>query len=154
MNLDKVKTLIEAMATSDLSDLEFSEDGWTLRLSRGSQRPGIAAPSQFSSPVQAKGFAPIAGRTNDASPLPSSAMTDVRAPLSGIVYLRPAPDKPPFVEVGGAVKAGTVVCIIEAMKVFNEIRAETDATIEVVLVNSCDEVEAGQPLLRLARIPA
>lgn len=74
----------------------------------------------------------------------------MRAPLYGVVHLKPAPDEPPFVTAGIAVKAGQTLCMIEAMKIFNEVRAEHDATVEAVLVTSGQEVEAGQALLRLA----
>jgi acetyl-CoA carboxylase biotin carboxyl carrier protein len=73
----------------------------------------------------------------------------VRAPLSGLVYLSPTPGAPDFVAVGRKVEAGDVVAVIEAMKVFNEIRAERDGTVEAVLVASGDEVDAGQLLMRI-----
>jgi acetyl-CoA carboxylase biotin carboxyl carrier protein len=72
------------------------------------------------------------------------------APLYGVVHLRPTPDEPPFVVAGQAVKAGQTLCVIEAMKVFNEVRAEYDATVAAVLVTSGQEVEAGQALMRFA----
>jgi acetyl-CoA carboxylase biotin carboxyl carrier protein len=72
------------------------------------------------------------------------------APLFGVVHLQQTPGDPPFVTVGQAVKAGQTLCVIEAMKVFNEVLAEHDATVAAVLVVSGREVEAGQPLLRFA----
>jgi len=74
----------------------------------------------------------------------------VRAPLYGVVHLQPSPGEQAFVTPGLAVKAGQTLCVIEAMKVFNEVRAERDAVVEAVLVASGQEVEAGQPLVRLA----
>jgi len=70
------------------------------------------------------------------------------APLYGVVHLQPTPGEPPFVQAGQAVRAGQTLCVIEAMKVFNEVRAERDATVEAVLVRSGQEVEAGQALFR------
>jgi acetyl-CoA carboxylase biotin carboxyl carrier protein len=70
--------------------------------------------------------------------------------LFGVVHLGSAPGEPPFVVAGQAVKAGQTLCVIEAMKVFNEVRAERDATVQAVLVTAGQEVEAGQPLLRFA----
>jgi acetyl-CoA carboxylase biotin carboxyl carrier protein len=73
----------------------------------------------------------------------------VRAPLSGLVHLSPAPDAPDFVVVGRKVEAGDVVAVIEAMKVFNEIRAERASTVEALYIASGDEVDAGQLLIRI-----
>jgi len=74
--------------------------------------------------------------------------TECPAPLYGVVHLQPTPDEPPFVKAGQAIRAGQILCVIEAMKVFNEVRAEGDATVQAVLVRSGQEVEAGQPLFR------
>jgi len=78
------------------------------------------------------------------------ALQHLVAPLFGIVHLRPAPDAPEFVSPGQAVTAGTPLCIIEAMKMFHEVRAERDAIIAAVLVSSGQEVQAGQELIRFA----
>ncbi|WP_459575412.1 acetyl-CoA carboxylase biotin carboxyl carrier protein [Cupriavidus sp. 8B] len=72
------------------------------------------------------------------------------APLFGIVHLRPSPDEPAFVQPGQTVEAGQTVCVIEAMKVFNAVLAERDGMVEAVLVESGNEVDAGQPLIRFA----
>jgi acetyl-CoA carboxylase biotin carboxyl carrier protein len=73
----------------------------------------------------------------------------VSAPLAGTVYLSPSPGEPTFVEIGQAVWAGATVCVIEAMKVFNEVKAGRDGTVGAVLVAPGDEVDAGQPLIRI-----
>ena len=73
----------------------------------------------------------------------------VRAPLAGLVYLSPNPGVPPFVSVGSHVEAGAVVAVIEAMKVFNEVRAERAGTVEAILIGSGEEVDAGQLLMRI-----
>jgi len=142
MELPQIKAFIDAMASSDLTELEASKDGWTLRLLRGGgQRPNAARAR------------PIAGspRSSGDRPQPETpfAALEICAPLSGIVYLRQSPNGPPFAVVGQAINAGTVVCIIEAMKTFNEIRAERDGTVETILVASETLVEAGQPLMRM-----
>ena len=71
------------------------------------------------------------------------------AALCGVVFLHPAPGEPPFVKLGQAVKAGQTLCVIEAMKVFNEVQAERDAVVDAFLVASGQDVDAGQPLVRL-----
>jgi acetyl-CoA carboxylase biotin carboxyl carrier protein len=142
MDLPQIKRFIDAMASSDLTELEASKDGWTLRLLRGGKR--TKAP-------RARGIAgPPPRSSNDEPQLETSAAAfEICAPLSGIVYLQPSPNQPPFVVVGQAIKAGTAVCVIEAMKTLNEIRAEHDGTVETVLVASETMVEAGQPLIRV-----
>ncbi|HTO66702.1 MAG TPA: acetyl-CoA carboxylase biotin carboxyl carrier protein subunit [Bradyrhizobium sp.] len=143
MDLDRIKSLIDAMASSDLAEMQFSEDGWSLRLVRR-PRPGD---------VPARDVAAVArvrpARTR-RDPVLDEALQHLVAPLFGIVHLRPAPDAPEFVSPGQAVTAGTPLCIIEAMKMFHEVRAERDAIISAVLVSSGQEVQAGQELMRFA----
>jgi acetyl-CoA carboxylase biotin carboxyl carrier protein len=148
MDLDRIKSLIDAMAASDLAEMQFSEGGWSLRLVRRSQ-PGDAPTS-----APARGVVAAAERTWPArarrGPVLHEALHHLVAPLFGIVHLRPAPDAPEFVSPGQAVTAGTPLCIIEAMKMFHEVRAERDAVISAVLVSSGQEVQAGQELMRFA----
>lgn len=139
MNLSEIKVLIAVMAESGLAEMTFSRDGWTLRLVRDAAPPA-AKPQRDVPPVDAA--KPISDR-----PAPS---LDIAAPLAGIVHLRPAPDAPPYVEVGQAIRAGDTVCLIEAMKVLNTVRAERDGIVCAILVSSGVEVDAGQPLLRFA----
>ena len=142
MNLSAIKALIEAMAGSGLAEMTYSEDGWTLRLVRDPAGASVdAAPAQPAA-------APAApGATADV-PLPPSDVLE--APLGGVVYFHPAPGAAPFVVLGSTVQAGDTLCVIEAMKVFNTVRAERGGTIAEFLVASGSEVEAGQPLVRLA----
>jgi acetyl-CoA carboxylase biotin carboxyl carrier protein len=145
MEQQQIKAFIDAMAASDLAEMEFSRDGWTLRLVRRGSVPAAAAavarpaaprPTVASSPVAVEAAAP--------------ASKEFTAPLYGVVHLQPSPGEPPFVVAGQSIAAGQTLCVIEAMKVFNEVRAEHDVVIAAVLVASGDEVEAGQPLLRFA----
>lgn len=144
MDLNDIKALIEAMQASDLAEMEFSENGWTLRLVRSTGHATPPANPGSGRPVKLPSFAEV---PLEISPVVPSG--DVRAPLSGIVHLQPAPAQPPFVQVGQPVQAGATVCIIEAMKVFNSVRAERDGTVEAVLVAPGDDVEAGQTLMRI-----
>jgi acetyl-CoA carboxylase biotin carboxyl carrier protein len=148
MDPQQIKTLIDAMASSDLAEMEFSQDGWTLRLVRHASTSPRLEPQRAPAVDTARGVAqPPALAEADAEP---TCATELRAPLYGVVHLGPAPGEPPFVTVGQAVKAGQTLCVIEAMKVFNQVRAEHDATVQAVLVTSGQEVEAGQALLRFA----
>jgi acetyl-CoA carboxylase biotin carboxyl carrier protein len=144
MELHQIKAFIDAMASSDLTELEVSKDGWTLRLARGGDRSLPARPVRQATPQwqRTRGESPQAAT--------SASSTEIRAPLSGIVYLRTSPDAPLLVVPGQAVKAGAPVCVVEAMKTFNEVTAERDGVIEAVHVASGTEVESGQPLMRIA----
>ena len=151
MDQQQIKAFIDAMAATDLAEMEFSQDGWTLRLVR---RPGGAATtsavtSAVTSALSASSLHPAAApTTDDAGIAPAESL--LRAPLYGVVHLAPAPGEPPFVAIGQAVTAGQILCVIEAMKVFNQVRAEFDATVAEILVGSGQEVDATQPLLRFA----
>ena len=147
MNQEQIKTLIDALAASELAELEFSENGSTLRLVKqaapaaGSRRAGVVGLQQARVPA-AERLAPQPAQA------PAADATECPAPLYGVVHLQPSPDEPAFVQAGQAIRAGQVLCVIEAMKVFNEVRAERDATLQAVLVRSGQEVEAGQTLFR------
>ena len=148
MNQEQIKTLIDALAGSDLSELEFSENGSTLRLVKQSALAGTAPRSAVAA---ARSPADRALRKAAAQPAAVASASECLAPLFGVVHLQSTPGEPPFVQVGQAVKAGQPLCVIEAMKVFNEVRAERDATVREVLVTSGQEVEAGQPMFRFAQ---
>lgn len=142
MKQEQIKTLIDALAASDLAELEYSEDGSTLRLVK---RSALAAVPAARRPAAAR-KAPAAEPAEQAPP--AAAAAECLAPLYGVVHLQPAPGEPPFVQPGQAVEAGQILCVIEAMKMFNEVRADAAATVQAVLVRSGQEVEAGEPLFR------
>ncbi len=157
MKQEQIKMLIDAFAASDLSMLEFSENGCTLRLARqGASLPAAdgtasvpAVPACAPFPIANEAGSTVVGDiTTPAVPGPVPA-ADVTAPLYGVVHLRPAPDEPDFVRAGDMVEAGRTLCVVEAMKVFNEVHAPRGATIASVLVESGQEVDAGQVLFRL-----
>ena len=140
MELYQIKAFIDAMAASDLTELEASKDGWTIRLVRRvrhAHNPSVVTPTPRP---------PSSPQGADAVP---PTYQEVYAPLPGIIHLQPSPNEPAFVVPGQAVTAGAILCIIEAMKTFNEIRAERDGIVEAVLVTSGTDVEAGQPLIRM-----
>jgi acetyl-CoA carboxylase biotin carboxyl carrier protein len=153
MNQEQIKTLIDALAGSDLSELEYSENGCTLRLVK--QSALAAAPRRPSQPaIRAATAAAAPAAAAEAvveAAVPATAPAECLAPLYGVVHLQSSPGDPPFVQAGQSIEAGQTLCVIEAMKVFNEVRVEHDATVSAVLVRSGEEVEAGQPLFRLAQ---
>ncbi|WPH24414.1 acetyl-CoA carboxylase biotin carboxyl carrier protein [Variovorax paradoxus] len=142
MKQEQIKTLIDALAASDLAELEYSEDGSTLRLVKQSALAAVPAARRPAAVRKATAAVP-------AGPaLPAAAAAECLAPLYGVVHLQPAPGEPPFVQPGQAVEAGQMLCVIEAMKMFNEVRADAAATVQAVLVHSGQEVDAGEPLFR------
>jgi acetyl-CoA carboxylase biotin carboxyl carrier protein len=149
MDPQQIKAFIDAMQASDLTEMEFSQDGWTLRLVRdgaNAVRPELVL-RQAQDDRGLRQAQPERATTTTATP---PAAKELAAPLFGVVHLQQSPGDPPFVVAGQTVKAGQTLCVIEAMKVFNEVRADADATVAEVLVTSGQEVEAGQPLLRFA----
>jgi acetyl-CoA carboxylase biotin carboxyl carrier protein len=144
LEVKQIKAFIDAMASSDLAELEASKDGWTLRLVRRAADRSAVRGSTDRSPSSQR---PLTRQSTSASA--DEPGTDVRAPLYGLVYLSPSPEAPPFVVTGQAVKTGDTLCVIEAMKVFNNICAEQDGIVEIVMTGSGSEVEAGQLLMRI-----
>jgi len=142
MKQEQIKTLIDALAASDLAELEYSEDGSTLRLVKQSALAAAPAARRLAAGRKA----PAAASAEPAPP--AAAAAECLAPLYGVVHLQPAPGEPPFVQPGQAIEAGQMLCVIEAMKMFNEVRADAAATVQAVLVRSGQEVDAGQPLFR------
>jgi len=142
MKQEQIKTLIDALAASDLAELEYSENGSTLRLVK------LAALGAASAARSPSGVRKAPRQAPEETTAPAAAGADCLAPLFGVVHLQPAPGEPPFVQPSQAVEAGQLLCVIEAMKMFNEVRSDRTGTVRQVLVQSGQEVEAGQPLFR------
>jgi len=158
MDLRKLKTLIDLVAESGIAELEVTEGEGKVRIVR-SQAPTMhfppaGYPSMFQAPQQTMQPGPAtsgsgAPTSAEAALVPSGPAAHERvvtSPMVGTFYRSPAPDKPPFVEVGHTVKTGDHVCIIEAMKLLNEIEAGFDGTIQKILVENGQPVEFGQPM--------
>lgn len=142
MKQEQIKTLIDALAASDLAELEYSENGSTLRLVK------LAALGAASAARSPSGVRKAPRQAPEETTAPAVASAECLAPLFGVVHLQPAPGEPPFVQPAQAVEAGQLLCVIEAMKMFNEVRADRTGAVRQVLVQSGQEVEAGQPLFR------
>jgi acetyl-CoA carboxylase biotin carboxyl carrier protein len=155
MDLRKIKKLIDLLEESNLAEIEIKEGEESVRLAR-MPKGGIlasapmqyaAAPAPASPPVAMPMQSPTEAATGgQAKPSDLPAGDVVRAPMVGTFYASPAPDKPPFVTLGQAVKAGDTLGIIEAMKMFNPIEAEVSGTVLKVLTESGQPVEFDQPL--------
>jgi acetyl-CoA carboxylase biotin carboxyl carrier protein len=142
VDFEAVRALARIATEFDLEEIEVSGAGH-LRVRRGGVlREGAAAPAPIA------GARPIA-LTPPVDAKPSEAGTFVSSPFVGTFYRAPSPEAPAFVEVGTTVRKGQVVCIVEAMKLMNEIEAESDGKVEEILVKNGEHVEYGQHLIRL-----
>ena len=151
MDLRKLKTLIDLVQQSGIAELEITEGEEKVRISRGVPAPAMPQPGTVyvTAPTpQAAAAAPTPAPEPAAPPEPVGHI--VKSPMVGTFYRSSAPGAKPFVEVGQAVKAGETVCIIEAMKLLNEIEADKDGVVKEVLVENGQPVEFGQPLILLA----
>jgi len=148
-DLDRIRKLLQLMEKFDVSEINLQNDDESWKIRRG---PRIA----YSQPAVSPGFAmpmaaPAAPAAAPAQTMPAVAPAGVtiNAPTVGTFYSAASPEDPPFVSVGTVVKSDTVVCMIEAMKVFNQIQAEKSGRIIEILVENGDAVGFGQPLFRI-----
>ena len=151
MDIRKIKNLIELLEESGIEELEICEGEESVRISRGSRHPAApahyyAAP-QAPAPAPAPAQAPAADTPAPADNTPSGHL--VRSPMVGTFYSSPSPDAPEFAKVGQQVKEGDVLCIVEAMKMMNQIKADKSGTIDAVLVENGQPVEFDQPLFTI-----
>jgi acetyl-CoA carboxylase biotin carboxyl carrier protein len=144
MNAKEIRALLELLREYGLTEIEVEREGERLRLRREPAQtpPVLAAPAPV--PATTIGAAAVAPARTDATPL-----LTIDAPMVGTFYRSPAPDAQPYVREGDAVKKGQVVCIIEAMKLMNEIEAKVAGRVAKVLVENAQPVEYGQPLFVL-----
>ena len=153
MDIRKVKKLIELLEESNIDEIEIKEGEESVRISRNGAQSAIAAGMAYAAqppPVPAAP-APVAA---DAAPVaapaaPVSAGHVVKSPMVGTFYKSPSPTSPSFAEVGQNVKVGDVICIVEAMKMMNQIEADKAGTIEAILVENGEPVEFDQPLFSI-----
>lgn len=150
MDLRKLKTLIDLVAESGIAELEVTEENDKVRIVNKVQTVAVAAP--VAAPVVAAAPAPVAATPAPAAaPAPAAEEakvegTPVTSPMVGTFYRAPSPGAAPFVNVGDKVTAGQTLCIIEAMKLLNEIEAETSGTVKEICVENGQPVEFGQTL--------
>jgi acetyl-CoA carboxylase biotin carboxyl carrier protein len=141
------------MKKSDLSEFEIQDQDFKLRIKRDLPgRAPIAAPAALVAAAPAPVAAPAPAAAAPAPAAPAAADPSIKlvtSPMVGTYYCTPSPENPPFVTVGSPIKADSVVCIIEAMKVMNEIQSEISGTVVECLVANGTSVEFGQPLFRV-----
>lgn len=154
MDIHKIKQLIDVLAASDLAEIELLEGEHRVRLVRRRFDPAAdsAEPLRALSSSAAVPTSATSTGTVSATPQPQKEQTQVHAPLYGVVHLTPSPETPVFVQPGDLVVAGQTLCMLEAMKMFHEVKAECAARVVAVLVAAGDEVEAGAPLFDLGMV--
>ena len=154
MDIKEIKAVIDLMRKNSLTEFEYEKDGTKIRIQRGPDgKPQVFTTTPGVATAPALVPVPLAIPTAAApTPVPAPAaesLPSINSPMVGTFYASPAPDAPPYVSVGKVVTPESVVCIIEAMKVMNEIKAEMSGTITEILVESGKPVEFGKPLFRI-----
>ncbi len=153
MNLKDIKGIVDLMKKNSVSEFEMEEGDFKIKLKRKGadvESPVMVAAAAPLPEVAAPAPAPVTPAPAAASaPAPAPEGPEVKSPMIGTFYRKPSPDADSYVEVGSVVEPDTVVCIIEAMKVMNEIKAEVKGTIAEVLVEDGKPVEYGQALFRI-----
>ena len=149
MDLRKLKTLIDLVSESNVSELEITEAEGKVRIVK-SAPVGAVAPMMQAAPVVTLAPAPTAAQAAPAAAEPVVAAAPaghvVKSPMVGTFYRASSPGAKPFVEVGAQIKEGEAICIVEAMKILNEIEADKSGTVTQILVENGQPVEYGQPL--------
>ena len=145
MDLRKLKTLIDLVSESNISELEIAEADGKVRIVKASaQAAPAAAPAAYVAPALAP--APVERAAAEAAEPPAPTGNVVKSPMVGTFYRSASPGSDPFIEIGSTVKVGDPICIIEAMKIMNEIEADTAGTIREILCENGQAVEFGQAL--------
>lgn len=151
MDIKKIERLMQLMNEHEVNELEYEEEGGKIKLAlSGPQVAPIAMQAMAAAPMAAAQAAPVAAPAT--SPAPAAAAStpadgrQLKSPFVGTFYRSPSPESPPFVKVGDSVQKGDVLCIIEAMKLMNEIEADSSGVIKDILVENGQPVEFDQPL--------
>ncbi len=151
MDLRKLKKLIDLVQESGIAELEITEGEEKVRIAKGGQVSVAPAAAAWAPAATAAAPAAAAAPAEGAAPAPvAETRHTIKAPMVGTFYRAPSPDAKAFVEVGQTIKEGETVCIIEAMKLMNEIEADISGSVVEILVENGQPVEYGQPLFVIA----
>ena len=150
MDIRKVKKLIELLEESNIGEIEIKEGEESVRISRHGNQP--VAPMAYAAPAPAAGPAPAETAASEPAAPAAAPATDnaVLSPMVGTFYRAPSPDAASFVEVGQTVRVGDVLCIVEAMKMMNQIEADRAGTVTAIHVENGEAVEFDQPLISIS----
>ena len=151
LDLDTLRALTELLAEKDIAEFEHEADGVRVKIVRGARHVAFAGPPPLMGASASLPPAPAPGPAPAASAEAPADSVDVTSPFVGTFYRSPSPDAPSFVEVGSVVRPGQTLCIIEAMKLMNEIEAECSGTIVEIFAQNGKAVEFGQKLYRIKK---
>lgn len=153
MDLERIESLLKLLAAHDVSEFHFKDEEQTLRLRLGPPPAHVTAsalpaalPAVAAAPAPVAAAAPAAA---GAAPAEDDGLITVESPMVGTFYRSPSPGAPMFIEVGDTVSAGKTLCIVEAMKLMNEIEAEVSGTVVEILVDNASPVQFGQALVKI-----
>jgi acetyl-CoA carboxylase biotin carboxyl carrier protein len=152
MKIDEIKTIVQLMSKHELTEFKIEAEEMRLCIKRGGEHaavahfPQMAAPPVMPQPTTAPEQPAAASASEGAETSASAERITIDSPIVGTFYAAPSPDAEPFLKVGSKVTPDTVVCIVEAMKVMNEIKAEKSGVVKEILVENAQPVEFGQPL--------
>ena len=149
IDIRKLKELVRLMVTNDLTELDLRDEQQQVSVKRGGSNsvPVVTQAPMAVAPAAAGAVAPAAPVAIPEAAASDDGLIAIESPMVGTYYSKPSPDKPSFLNVGDAIGEESVVCLIEAMKIFNEIKAEQTGTVAKILVQNGDAVEFGQPLI-------
>ncbi len=153
MNIKEIKEILVLMKENDLCEIEIEKEGIKLKLKKEVSGNYITEPVVHSvrSAVRSAQAAQESLPAPAAAPAPAAGGTQIKSPMVGTFYASPAPDQPAYISVGQTVKPGDVLCIIEAMKLMNEIKSDIGGVIEEILVKNGEPLEFDQPLFRVRK---
>jgi acetyl-CoA carboxylase biotin carboxyl carrier protein len=149
VDLKDIKAIVDLMKKNALTEFELEHQDFKIKLKRG--QGAVIAPQDDAPVYVPPAAAPLATSQTSAvlsAPVPET-LVEIKSPMIGTVYRAPSPESPDYVEIGAEVTPDTVVCIIEAMKVMNEIKAEAKGVITQILIDNAKPVEFGQPLFKI-----
>ncbi len=150
VNFSELRDLLLAVNETDISELTLEDDGFKMTMRRGSLPVMVVAPSTTSSTISSHETpVPVVGGPSTSLPPIDQKLFEIKSPIVGTFYRAPSPDDAPFVEVGDRIKVGQGICIVEAMKVMNEIDAEVSGEVVEILVDNFQPVEFDQVLMRV-----
>lgn len=150
MDVNEIQKIIEILKDSDVTEFEFEREGTTVRIARSQTQTIVQLPS--AGQVEPAILRADSGKISEGDATPQATdehLVSVESPIVGTFYKKPSPDADPFVEVGSRVKAGDTLCIVEAMKLMNEIEAPVSGVIEKVLLSDGQVVEYGEVLFKI-----
>lgn len=155
LDFEQLQALLSAVQESDISELSLKGESFELLVKRGSATPAVVLPSAAlpSGPVSLPAATPLPPSAAPAASVPApgagKSLVEITSPMVGTFYRAPAPEEPPFINVGDRIQPGQTVCIIEAMKLMNELESEFSGEVVEVLAQNGEPVEFNQPLMRI-----